>query len=68
MITEEKIKSSDSKLFTKEHFEIFSTQHSWEPGWLVDSRKESWEKFTLIEEDDLKNENGDFPKKQIWVL
>ena len=60
MITEEKIKSSDFKLFTKEHFENFSAQHSWEPGWLVDSRKESWEKFTLIEEDDLKNEKWRF--------
>ena len=60
MITEEKIKSSDSKLFTKEHFENFSTQHSWEPGWLVDSRKESWEKFSLIEEDDFKNEKWRF--------
>ena len=60
MITEEKIKSSDSKLFTKEHFENFSAQHSWEPGWLVDSRKESWEKFTLIEEDDFKNEKWRF--------
>ncbi len=68
MITEEKIKSSDSKLFTKEHFENFSSHHSWEPGWLVDSRRESWEQFIHIEEDDLKNEKWRFSPRSRFVF
>ena len=63
MIKEEKIKSLVPKLFSKEHFENFSAIHSWEPGWLVDSRKESWEQFMLIEDNDLKNEKWRFSPK-----
>ena len=63
MIKEENIKSLVPKLFSKEHFENFSAIHSWEPGWLVDSRKESWEQFMLIEENDLKNEKWRFSPK-----
>jgi len=68
MITEEKIKASDSKLFTKEHFENFSSHHSWEPGWLVDSRRESWEQYIHIEEDDLKNEKWRFSPRSRFVF
>ena len=60
MITDEKVKPSSLKIFSQEHFENFSTNHSWEPGWLVDLRKESWEKLKSIDENDLKNEGWRF--------
>ena len=63
MITDEKVKSSSLKIFSQEHFENFSTNHSWEPGWLVDLRKESWEKLKSIDENDLKNEGWRFSPK-----
>ena len=60
MIADEKVKPSSLKILSQEHFENFSTKHSWEPGWLVDLRKESWEQLKSIEENDLKNESWRF--------
>ena len=63
MITEEKIQNSHPKLFSKEYFETFSAKHSWEPGWLVELRKESWENLKNNESNDLKKKVGDFPRE-----
>ena len=60
MIADKKVKPSSLKILSQEHFENFSTKHSWEPGWLVDLRKESWEQLKSIEENDLKNESWRF--------
>lgn len=60
MIAEEKIQNSHTKLFSKEYFETFSAKHSWEPGWLVELRKESWENLKNNESNDLKKESWRF--------
>ena len=60
MIAEEKIQNSHPKLFSQEYFETFSAKHSWEPGWLVELRKESWENLKNNESNDLKKESWRF--------
>ena len=63
MIKDSKVNSSNIKLFCQKHFNDYSSCHSWEPGWLVDLRKESWEKLNSIDDDDLKNEGWRFSPK-----
>ena len=41
-------KPMDSQFLTPDFFESFSAKRSWEPGWLADFRKDSWDKFLSL--------------------
>ena len=41
-------KISEEKLTSPKFFDHFLEKRSWEPGWLVDFRKDSWMKFNQL--------------------
>ena len=50
----------DSQFLTTDFFESFSSKRSWEPGWLADFRKDSWEKFVSLPKKKSKDERWRF--------
>ena len=42
------LKISEEKLTSPKFFDHFLEKRSWEPGWLVDFRKDSWMKFNQL--------------------
>ena len=54
---------SNINLSSKEFFEKFSSKHSWEPGWLADSRKDSWERLQSANQVSVKDERWRFSPK-----
>lgn len=55
--------TSAMKLSSEEFFEQFSSKHSWEPGWLADSRKESWNRLQVADQISIKDERWRFSPK-----
>ena len=57
----------DSKItpnfFSEDYFEKFASNHSWEPGWLADLRKESWERLREDQDFSIKDERWRFSPK-----
>ena len=49
--------------FSEDYFEKFASNHSWEPGWLADLRKESWERLREDQDFSLKDERWRFSPK-----
>ena len=49
--------------FSEDYFEKFASSHSWEPGWLADLRKESWERLREDQDFSLKDERWRFSPK-----
>ena len=48
--------SLDAQFSSPIFLEKFLAKRSWEPGWLADFRKDSWEKLIAIPESKLKDE------------
>ena len=38
-----------------EFFQTFSEKRSWEPGWMADFRKDSWNRYTILPQTKLKD-------------
>ena len=58
MSSSSQISESPKSNFYHLIFSMFSLKkRSWEPGWLVDFRKESWEKYLDLPKQRLKDEN-----------
>jgi len=49
-------------------FRTFAERRSWEPGWLADFRKESWEKAQELSQHSIKNEHWRFSPKSRFSL
>jgi Fe-S cluster assembly protein SufD len=49
-------------------FRTFAERRSWEPGWLADFRKESWEKAQELSQHSIKDENWRFSPKSRFSL
>ena len=56
--TEPNLTLSSEKKFTN-----FTSNHSWEPGWLADHRRESWENLNQITKSSIKDEKWRFSPK-----
>ena len=41
-------------------FQAFSDRRSWEPGWMADFRKDSWNRFTALPQTKIKDEKWRF--------
>ena len=52
--------SPKSNFLSSDFLDVFLEKRSWEPGWLVDFRKESWEKYLDLPKERLKDENWRF--------
>ena len=63
MISNETTSESNLDLFSQKFFEDFASNHSWEPGWLADLRKESWAKLQETQNSVLKEESWRFSPK-----
>ena len=63
MISNETTSESNLNLFSQKFFEDFASNHSWEPGWLADLRKESWAKLQETQNSVLKDESWRFSPK-----
>ena len=51
-----------------ETFNKFAESRSWEPGWLVDYRKDCWDKFSSIPEKTIKDERWRFSPRSRFSL
>ena len=61
---QEKVQSKITPdFFSEDYFEKFASNHSWEPGWLADLRKESWERLREDQDFSLKDERWRFSPK-----
>ena len=61
--------SATSSIFEEEDFFArFSTNRSWEPGWLVDHRKEKWQLFQAAKDSWTKDENWRFSPRSRFSL
>lgn len=65
MITENKDQFTESNLTlsSEKNFTTFTSNHSWEPGWLADHRRESWENLNHITQNSIKDEKWRFSPK-----
>ena len=63
MISSETTTDSNLNLFSQEFFENFASNHSWEPGWLADLRKESWAKLKDTQNSVFKEDSWRFSPK-----
>ncbi len=63
MIIDKKNPATTPAFFSEDYFESFASNHSWEPGWLADLRKESWATLQENEPVSLKDERWRFSPK-----
>ena len=63
MIIDKKNPATTPAFFSEDYFESFASNHSWEPGWLADLRKESWATLQEDEPVSLKDERWRFSPK-----
>ena len=46
--------SPKNNFLSSDFLDVFLEKRSWEPGWLVDFRKESWEKYLDLPKESLR--------------
>lgn len=52
--------TTDTSFYSPQFFSSFLEKRSWEPGWLADYRKDSWDKFLSLPDRKLKEEKWRF--------